>query len=201
MSEPKYIPDAKGTVLITGLEEEGSDFRTEKIYVDKANKTVKAGKKRWQDLLKEVVQEAGAKVKRIQIRCKDMGTYIQVLAPDVSKKGNRPVLSDPTVKRINEAGGLIALGDLRYEVLEVEETVILSGDMNTWFRTWFAEQVKTGKMAADAPGVELVVKQRVTANGFAKLQDYVEACTDAMGVMVAKVLLDVGIKAGSVRVK
>lgn len=208
---PQYIPDAEGTVLVKGFEEDADEFRAWHATLKRVERMQAAAKTKFRTVAATVLAQAAAGAKRVLFLSPEGG--ISCTAPDVEKSGNRPNLnSKETGSKITKAGGLESLlpalgpGAKLSDLVEDDESVTLSGEWLGWFKRELATFQAQGVPQAGAPGtvpagVEYSLVRRIKVSALEAVRAAARLTDDSPLARVAKVVLDSGIKEMLVDVK
>ncbi|MBM4371341.1 MAG: hypothetical protein FJ098_06780 [Deltaproteobacteria bacterium] len=162
-------------------------------------------KERLRQVSREILDSVsgGEEAKRVLIRAGKEGGGVEVSPPDYEKDGNRPSLSEATMKEITRAGGFGLLVDdveggeaekkaRLLELVSREKVVILKGK---WVTDWFLpylEQIQ-GQVPADWGLPEIQEITKVVASGITRLKELSRSESPATR-SVAEILLDKGLK-------
>jgi len=214
MSKPEekkeaFVPDATGTVPVSGMEKAVARLRVLLEHAKLEGEEIAVEKARFREEARSILDAAGEAAKRVLFRgpAKE-GGGLEVSLPDYSKKGSRPKLSDSTWKALTRAGGAEALVLAEKEakgeeaarealdgLLEKEVVCTLRGPWVTeWLKPYLEGLAAQGVGLPDGweqPVIEEEV--RVRAAGIPRLKELARSENRATAA-VAKLLLEKGLR-------
>lgn len=191
----KMIPDASGTVRISGMEEKVSAYKTKSVFLKGLTGEVDALKVEFRKTALEHVTacgDAAGAVKRIEFMSAEGA--VAVALPDTSKAGNRLVLTDEVL------AGCAAAGIDLAPLVETERKFVLTGQWVEWFSQYLAQiQATGGQIPA---GVEEQSSTKLNAGAVSMLRAMVTGLPDLDPRKgVARTVLEKALKAPSVSTK
>lgn len=192
----RYVPDASGTVVVKGFEEQAAKLKLDLTYFKKLKTDTEEGKEEFRRLADGIIRTSGPGASRVLFRSSN-GDGIKCSAVDPQKDGNRPDFSEETWKKIQEAGGL----DEVEELVDRREVVTLTGKWAAWFLGQLKAFAEAGQVdidqAYESGEVQLANKAKLKPGAGEKLLGILADGGEAQREL-ATLLLRKGFKAMSV---
>lgn len=197
------IPDATGTVMVSGHESLAMAYALKDSFLRTLTEEVDGFKRQIRSIAQRVAAEASAagEVRRIFLRNGQRGG-VGVSLPDITKDGNRLALSDKKLNDVLKLGELATLGVPQSELIEEEiteaggEVIVLRGRWVEWFKQHMSQHL-TGDADVEHKTTEKTVVRKLKASAVSVLRR-VSAGGGTAGEM-ADLLLSLGLRDMSVK--